>query len=184
LLGVAMSTGVLFSKFARPVANLVFSDVAIVGMRDGEACLIFRVGNERANHVVEASIKLWVVRNERTKEGDSTRRWHELPLQRSTSPVFALSWLVVHTITKDSILWGASPELLEEQNAEIIATFVGLDATLSTTIHARHSYVHDELRWGARFVDILNRIPETGRRVLDFAKFHDVEETPLTLPWE
>ena len=176
LLGVALATGVLFAKFARPIAQLRFSDLAVIARRDGVDSLMFRVGNERRNHVVEASMKVSIVRNETTVEGETVRRWYELPLFRSTSPIFALTWTAVHPITADSPLAGATPESLAAQRAEIVVTLVGLDATLSATIHARHSYTADEVVFGGRFVDIL-MIGADGRRVIDFRRFHEIERT-------
>jgi inward rectifier potassium channel len=171
MLGVAMATGILFSKFARPVARVAFSDVAVISPRDGVTSFMLRVANERRNHIVEAKMAVYVVRNERTEEGETVRRWHELPLVRSVSPVFALTWTVVHPIDAASPLAGATPESLADVQAEIVAVLTGADATLSSAIHARCSYVPTEVRFGERFVDILTT--EGGRRVIDMRKFHE-----------
>ena len=172
LLGVAMATGVLFAKFARPSSQLVFSKVAVVASRDAVPCLMFRVANERVNHVAEATLKVFLVRNERTKEGESIRRWYELPLQRHHSPLFALTWTAIHPIDDASMLRGQNLESLTASSTEIIVNLTGLDVTLAATIHARHSYVPTDIVWGARFADIIGR-DETGRRHLDFGKFHE-----------
>lgn len=177
LLGFAMATGVLFAKFARPVAQLLFSDVAVVAPREGVPTLMFRVGNERQNHVVEATMKLYVVRDETTMEGERVRRWYDLRLVRNTSPVFALTWTVMHPIDESSKLFGATQESMLADRTEIIATLVGLDVTLSATIHARHSYTAEEVAFDARFVDIMS-IDAKGRRAIDFARFHEVEPLP------
>jgi len=181
LLGVAMATGVLFAKFARPSSQLVFSNVAVVGMREGVPCLMFRVANVRVNHVAEATMKVALVRNERTLEGERVRRWHDLPLQRSYSPIFALTWSVIHPIDESSLLFGMDHDKLVGMQAELIVTLVGLDATLAATIHARHSYMAEEILWGARFADIMGGHPD-GRRVIDFGKFHDTLPMPLPAP--
>jgi inward rectifier potassium channel len=170
MLGVAMATGILFAKFARPVARVTFSEVAVVSRRDGVPSLMFRVSNERKNHIVEAKMTLYLLRNERTREGETVRRWHELRLARSVSPVFALTWTVVHPIDAASPLHGATPESLEAEQAEFVAVMTGADATLSSSIHARFSYVPQEVRFGERFVDII--ATEGGRRVVDMRKFH------------
>jgi inward rectifier potassium channel len=171
MLGVAMSTGILFSKFARPVARVRFSDVAVITRREGVPNLLFRVANERTNHVVEATMKLYLVRNEKTAEGESVRRWHELALSRNVSPVFALTWTVFHPIDEASMLRGATAESLAAQGAEILAVLTGLDATLASSIHARFSYVASELRFGHRFVDIF--VEREGRRGIDLARLHE-----------
>lgn len=170
MLGVAMSTGILFSKFARPVARVRFSDVAVITRREGVPCLLFRVANERTNHVVEATMSLYLVRNETTSEGEAVRRWHALPLSRSVSPIFALTWTVFHPIEAGSMLAGETAASLHAQQAEIVAVLTGADATLSSSIHARFSYVASELRFGHKFVDIF--VMRDGRRGIDLARFH------------
>ncbi len=178
LLGVAMATGVLFAKFARPEAKVVFSDVAVIAPREGVRSLMFRIANHRTNHVVEAGLSLYVVRNEVTSEGERVRRWHELKLERARSPVFALTWTAIHRIDEDSPIFGKTTELLRESGSEVVVIFVGLDATLAATIHARHSYVAEEIVFGARLADILVQ-DEDGTRALDLARFHDTLPQPL-----
>src|SRR5262249_48713413 len=155
LLFFAMATGVLFAKFARPIGQLVFSNVAVVMPREGKRTLMFRVGNERKNHVVEATVKVSVVRDETTLEGERVRRWYELPRARSMSAVFALTWSVMHVLDEQSKLFGATAESMRDDRTEIVVTLMGLDSTLSATIHARHSYTYDEIVFDARFVDIM-----------------------------
>lgn len=173
LLGVAMATGILFSKFARPESRVLFSDVAVVTRREGVPSLLFRIANERRNHVVEATVTLYLVRNEKTSEGESVRRWHELPLSRNVSPIFALTWTVFHPIDEGSKLFGETAASLAQKQAEIVVTMTGIDATLSSSIHARHSYVAHELRFGEKFVDIFSMVD--GRRAIDLARFHETE---------
>ena len=175
LLSVAMATGVLFAKFARPIGKIIFSRVAVIARRDGVPALMFRVGNERMNHVVEASMRVTLVRNEKTAEGESIRTWYELPLARGASPIFALTWTVVHPITAESKLFGATAESMSADRSEIVVTLLGFDATLSATIHARYSYTGADLLWDVRFADILS-VDAEGKRVIDFRKFHDVVE--------
>ncbi len=173
MLSVAMATGVLFAKFARPTGQLVFSDLAVVNFREGVPSLLFLVANERINHVAEATLKVALVITEITQEGERMRRWYDLDLVRRESPLFALTWTAIHEITAKSRLHGKTPAALKEMGAEIIVTLVGLDATLAATIHKRHSYMVDEIVWGGRMTDIL-RAGENGRRIVDLTKFHDV----------
>jgi inward rectifier potassium channel len=173
LLGVAMATGILFSKFARPESRVIFSDVAVITRREGLPSLLFRIANERRNHVVEATVTLYLVRNEVTAEGEAVRRWHELPLSRKVSPIFALTWTVFHPIDEASKLFGETAESLAQKQAEIVVTMTGIDATLSSAIHARHSYVARELRFGEKFVDIFALAD--GKRAIDLTRFHETE---------
>ena len=98
LLGLATFTGITFAKFSRPKARVIFSDVAIIAARNGLPTFSFRVANERVNHVVQATLQVTLVRSEVTTEGERFRRMVDLPLARSESPAFVLTWLALHPI--------------------------------------------------------------------------------------
>jgi len=174
LLSLAMVTGLLFAKFSKPTARVLFSKVAVISMRDGQRSLMLRMANERGNQIVEAQLRVVLARSETTQEGESVRRFYDLPLLRERNAIFALSWTAVSPITEKSPLFGATPESLQAQQAEIICSVIGIDETFSQTVHARHSYVAAELAWNARFVDILTLHPD-GRREIDYTRFHDVQ---------
>lgn len=176
--GVALITGLMFAKFARPTARVLWSDVCVVAMQDGMRSLMLRVANARGNQVVEAQLRIGMLRNETTAEGESVRRMHELRLVRSNSQVFALSWMAIHPIDEKSVLFGATPESLKEMNAEFFCSLTGLDETFNQTIHSRHSYAVEEIRWGERFVDLIGPLPD-GRVGIDYSKFHDTKPAPL-----
>lgn len=177
ILYAAVATGLVFAKFSRPRARVLFSNVAVIAPRDGVPTLMFRVANERNNHIVEANLRVFLIRNEVTLEGEGIRRMHDLKLVRSSSPAFILTWTVMHPITPDSPLYGATPESLAKQGVEVVATLTGLDDSLGQTIHARHSFLDTELLWNARMVDII-RVEPDGRRVVDYGRFHDTEPLP------
>jgi inward rectifier potassium channel len=172
LLGFAMAAGLMFAKFSRPTAKVLFSKVAVIGRRDGIPCLSFRMANERANQILEAHITVVLARDEVTLEGESIRRMYDLILQRSHSPNFALSWLAVHPIDPSSPIYGKTPEQLAAVKAEILITLSGIDDTFSQPVYARHSYTYRDLRWNHRFQDIFRR-EQNGVRYLDFNVFHD-----------
>ncbi len=64
---------------------------------------------------------------------------------------------------------------LIEQRAEIVVVLKGLDETFAQTIHARASYTPEEIVWGGRLVDIFSR-NDDGRPVIDYTRFHDIDE--------
>ncbi|HEX2573528.1 MAG TPA: ion channel [Polyangia bacterium] len=181
LTGVSVITGLVFAKFSRPTARVLFSRVMTVHPRDGVPCLTLRLANERGNHIVEAQLRVVLTRDERTAEGESIRRVYDLPLVRSQNSVFALTWLVVHPITPGSLLYGATPESLAAWNAEFAVSMVGIDGTMSQTVHARHAYHWSDVRWDERFVDIFSIEPD-GRRAIDYRRFHDVMPSPRIQP--
>ncbi|MHB1843923.1 MAG: ion channel [Deltaproteobacteria bacterium] len=172
LLGFSVITGLVFAKFARPTARVLFSRIAVVSMRDGVPSLMFRIANERTNQIVDAQIRVVVARNEQTVEGEPVRRFHPLELSRGWATFFSLTWTVIHPITEKSPLHGRDSSQLEAENVEIIVLITGVDETFSQTIHARYSYVPSEIVWGGRFVDVLARLPD-GRWEVDYTKFHE-----------
>ena len=140
---------------------------------------MFRVANERLSHVVEAQIRVTMLRDELTKEGEQVRKIHDLSLVRSQSPAFALTWTVLHPITSNSPLHGATSQSLRDQQVEIVVALTGIDETLSQGVHARNSYMAEEILFNARFADVFS-IPPTGLRTLDLSRFH--ETVPVTQP--
>jgi inward rectifier potassium channel len=181
LFGVAMVTGLAFARFSMPSARVLFSKVAAIAPYDRVPTLMFRVANERRNLIVEAQINVTLVRNEVTAEGQFMRRFHDLQLVRRQTPVFALTWTVMHPIERHSPLYGMTPETLVAQEAEIVVTLTGIDETVSQIIHARHSYTAREIRWNMRFVDIMSRTPD-GRRSIDYTLFHEVTHASTSSP--
>ncbi len=173
LLGLAIVTGLIFAKFARPTARVLFSRVAVVAPRDGIPSLMFRMANERGNQIVEAQIHVVLTRLETTAEGEEVRRFHDLELVRARSALFMLTWTAVHPITERSPLYGMTGATLEATEAEVVVSLTGLDETLSQTVHARHAYAPEEILWGARFANVLTKLPDGGRQV-DYSRFHDV----------
>lgn len=179
----AVVTGLTFAKFARPTSRLLWSKVAVVSDRDGVPTLMFRVANERMNHVVEATLRLAVVRSELTSEGERIRRVHDLALVRASSPTFVLTWTAMHQIVPGSPLYGVDLSDPRQSAFELVVTLTGLDDTLGQTIHSRTSYVQGEVVPGARFADIIVPASEPGGQgTLDYGRFHDTLPAPLT--WE
>ncbi|TAE96081.1 MAG: ATP-sensitive inward rectifier potassium channel 10 [Oscillatoriales cyanobacterium] len=160
LWGVAMVTGLAFSRFSRPTARVIFSRVAIITFFNGVPTLMYRAGNQRFNQILEAQQRATLIRDE--------------VLVRSQSPIFALTWTVMHAIDENSPLYQLTAKDLIECQAEIVITLTGIDDTVSQTIHARHSFVASEIVWNMRFVDIISRTPDGGR-VVDYTRFHDVK---------
>lgn len=177
----ALITGVFFARFSTPTARVIFSRVAIIGMHDGKRTLMFRMGNARATAIVEATIRVYVTRDEVTSTGESVRRIYDLELRRSTSPIFNLSWVAYHTIDESSPLYEHSLDDLRKKSMNMVVTFQGIDDRLAATVHTRYAYNPDDLVLDHRFVDIFKTDPETKVRYLDFEPFHDtvpVERKP------
>ncbi len=176
---VALTTGMLFAKFSVPRARMQFAEWATISPFNGVPMLMFRLGNERASQILEATVRVVLVRTERTAEGVTYYRMRDLVLERDRSPALARSWTVMHRIDETSPLHGATPDTLERDEVELMLTIVGLDETSAQNLHARYTYDHTQVRWGARHADMLSERPDGGLR-LDVRQFHHVVPTTPT----
>ncbi len=173
LTALAVITGLVFARFSRPTARVRFSRVAVVSRRDGVPSLMFRVVNERANRIVDAQVQLVLGRRERTAEGESVRRFHDLALSRGRNPLFSLSWTVIHPITPNSPFHGETAESLRNSLGLVIVSLTGLDESFLQTVHARYAYGPEEIVWGARFADVLTEMPG-GAFAIDYSRFDEI----------
>jgi inward rectifier potassium channel len=175
ILTIALFTGIIFARFSRPFARVLFSRVAVVTHFDGVPTLMFRAANQRGEAMLDATVTVVLARQYTTLEGVTMRRFQELKLLRSTSPLFALSWTVMHPIDEASPLFGLTPEQMQAQEMEIVITMNGVDETIADRIYARHAYWADEIVWNERFVDVISVTP-TGHRIVDLNRFHDTHD--------
>ena len=175
ILIIALFTGIIFARFSRPFARLVFSKVAVVTLFEGVPTLMFRAANQRGNSILDASVSVSLASNHTTREGVSMRRFQELILVRSNNPLFALSWPVMHPIDQASPLYGLGLAEMIEHDMEIVVMLSGMDETIADRIYARHAYMAEEIHWHRRFVDVVSVTP-AGQRMVDLVRFHDTQE--------
>ncbi len=177
ILFTAVITGIVFARFSTPAPRVIFSKVAIIAEHDGQRVLQFRMANERTTAIVEATIRLYLVREETLANGEKFRRIYDLALRRSTSPVFSLSFLAVHPIDDKSPLHKKTAVDLRETSSSFVVTFTGIDDGLASTVHARYQWSWNDLVYDERFVDILKADPD-GKRYIDLSPIHDTEPLP------
>jgi inward rectifier potassium channel len=175
ILVAAISTGLVFAKFSIPTARIAFSRTAVISPLNGVRSLAFRVGNLRGNYVVDAQMRVTLTRLETTPEGRSFYRMIDLPLLRERSPSLGRTWTCVHQIDDKSPLKDATPESLTATEAELQAAVTGMDSTSSQAVHARYRYDAPDILFKKRFADMLSPKPD-GRLLLDFSRFHEVED--------
>lgn len=173
LLGFALATGLLFSRFSRPTACIAFSRNAVVAPYQKQTGLMFRIANQRSNQLIEVQVTLTLSRQELV-EGKLVRRFHELNLERKRVVFFPLHWVVVHPIDERSPLHGVSEQEFRRSDAELIVLITGTDETFFQTVHARSSYRFDEVVWGVRFADLFIETAD-GRPGIDLRRLHDLE---------
>ena len=179
LFGIAVASGLMFARFTRPTAGVRFSSKLVVTQFEGKPTLMLRLANQRADRIHEARIHVTMLRDEVTLEGHELRRLYELELERSSTPMFALSWTVRHTIGPSSPLYGKTPADLLAEGCQFIVVFAGHHSGFYQDVHARTAYDSTDIVWNARFADLFRDLPD-GRTAMDFARFDEiVEPTPV-----
>jgi inward rectifier potassium channel len=170
----ALTTGLVFAKFSRPTARIVFSRHAVISPFNGVPTFMFRVGNERGNAIVDAQFRAVVARTERTSEGEKFYRAYDLELVRDRALTLNRSFSLSHRIEAGSPFFGQTPESIAEQEYELQIIVIGIDDTVMQTVHATHNYYATDIVWGARLQDVLSDLPG-GSMLLDLGKFHELE---------
>ncbi|MGO8914142.1 MAG: ion channel [Bradyrhizobium sp.] len=172
IFSMSLMTGLIFARFSRPNARLLFADHPVVSNHDGKPTLMVRFANERHNIIGNATAKLWLLRNELSKEGQSLRRFYELPLVKNEHPALALSWTLYHVLDEQSPIYGLNADDFSALGVALVVVVTGYDVVAAQTIHARRSYDHTEIRFGQRYADILDTA-EDGRLRIDYGRFHE-----------
>lgn len=169
IISVALITGIVFSKFSKPTANIIFSNKMILSKIDGKTQLSFRMGNMRANDIVQAKVVLSALIDEVSDNGSSFRKIYDLKLRRSNTPFFKLTWTLFHSLEENSPIF-TSGEIRKDLRA-IAVTVTGHDSTFSTTIFARHLYTKDMIEKNKFFKDIMYDLPD-GRIKINYEDFN------------
>jgi inward rectifier potassium channel len=175
----ALATGLLFARFSRPTASILFSRSALIAPYNGGLSLQFRIANRRKNQIIQLESQVLLSLLEADDRGDRVRRYYPLPLERNKVTFFPLSWTIVHPITDTSPMAGRTAEDLLAAEAEILVLLSGIDDTFAQTVHARSSYRAQELVWHARFASIFERGRDGSRVRADISKLHDFERVGL-----
>ncbi|XP_029707337.1 inward rectifier potassium channel 4-like isoform X1 [Takifugu rubripes] len=177
--------GTIMAKMVRPkkrAQTLLFSHHAVIALRDGKLCLMWRLGNMRKSHIVEAHVRAQLIRPHVTAEGEY------LPLEQTDIDVgyddgldrlFLVSPLVVvHEINRSSPLYNMSRADLQREDFEIVVILEGMVEATAMTTQARSSFLAKEILWGHRFEPL---VFEKGDRFhVDYSRFHKTYEVPST----
>lgn len=156
IFGIALTTGLVFARFARPTAKILFSANAVIAPYRGGRGLMFRIANQRSTQIIELEATVVFSKME-DEDGRRIRRFYPLPLERSKVTFFPLAWTIVHPIDKNSPLHDLSGDECLRADAELLVLLKGIDETFSQTVHTRSSYKARELAWDAKFSDIYLR---------------------------
>ncbi|HEY2842346.1 MAG TPA: ion channel [Bryobacteraceae bacterium] len=169
LMGFALATGLLFARFSRPNAQLVFSDRMVIAPYRDVHSLQFRVANRRPSVLTDVQADMMLMTVERDAQGQLRRNFAELKLEREKIFFLALTWTVVHPIDSSSPLYGKSEADLERLQAELLILIRGYDDSFTQVVNTRYSYRWEEIEWSARFTPAFDVAP-AGHLVLDLAR--------------
>ena len=170
LVVTAIATGLLFTRFARPQATLRFTPNVVIATMDGKPTLMFRVGNDRGNLIVEAQARLVMARTITTAEGEKFFRMTDLLLVRDRSINFTRAWTLMHIVDESSPLYGMNAASMEADEVEISASVVGIDDISLQQVHARMLWSGENIKFGYRLADLLRTLAD-GRIEADVRRF-------------
>jgi inward rectifier potassium channel len=175
IFSMSLMTGLIFARFSRPNARLLFADNPVISHHEGKQTLMIRFVNERHNIISNATAKLWLLKNVVSMEGQPLRRFYELPLLRNEHPALALSWTLYHVLDEGSPLHGLGADDLDAADVTLVVVVSGFDVVAAQTVHARKSYDHSDIRFGHRYADIIGTTDD-GRIKIDYGRFHETFE--------
>jgi inward rectifier potassium channel len=177
----AIVTGLLFVRFSRPQANIVYSDDAVVTSHNGRPTLMLRAVNRRLTVMTGATARVSVLLAEATAEGASFRRNHDLKLRQSVLPVFFMPWMLMHEINEASPLHGHDAESLAAARAILFLSIDARDTVLATTVSDVKHYTAEQIRFGVRFADSVS-FDDNGHAIADLSRISLLEPDGATAP--
>lgn len=173
ILSFALATGLLYGRFSKPSAKIIFSDNAIITpFKDGKA-LMFRVANARPNVMMEMEANAMMTYLDKSNN-QFTRKYYPLKLEIKFIHFFPLPWTIVHPIDEESPIFGKTKGDLKVLEAELLIMIKGFDDSFSQTVITRNSYKHDEIKWDAKFIRAFST-DESGETIVDLEKLSATE---------
>jgi inward rectifier potassium channel len=174
LFGLALVTGLIFARFSRPMARVIFSDNAVVAPYRSMTAFMFRVANQRRSQMVSLEARVVMSRLEQT-DGGPKRQFYGLELERHKVSFLPLTWTLVHPIDEESPFHNVTEAEFLASDAEVLILLTGMDETFSQMVHSRSSYKASEVVWNARFQSLYEADRPTEHLSIDINRLHDIE---------
>ncbi len=179
ILAFAVVTGLIYGRFSRPRAFLLFSSNALMApYKDGRALMV-RMATYKNNHLTDVEAQLTIALHV-DENGKVVTRFYPLPLEMSRISSMASSWTIVHNITEESPLYNYDLKALSEAKAEVMVYVRAFDDHFSNTVQQRTSYLSSQVSFGARFIPMFQRSDDGTYTLLDLSKINAHE--PADLP--
>ena len=173
----AVITGLIFVRFSRPTARIVFSKTILFGNHDGRPSVMFRLANLRHTSMVDARFRLLLSRDEKVAEGETVRRFHQLKVYPKRIARFPAALTIRHTIMEGSPLYGETAETLKKCDAFFIAEVTSVETLMAAPVQSQQDYSYGDISWGVRFVDIYEELGE-GKLQVDYGRIDETEPVP------
>jgi inward rectifier potassium channel len=177
---LAVMTGLIFVRFSRPIARVMFSNSMVIALLNGKPTLMVRIGNENHHSMVEAEFRIMFSRDEPLLEGGDFRHFYVLKLHFDRLAVFPAALTLRHTIDETSPLFGATPESLESSRILFIVSVVGIDPVIAAAVQTQKDYSWRDVQFGHRFVEIYTE-HGGGRLTVDYGRLHDTEQVKFAV---
>ncbi len=172
LLSFALATGVLYGRFSRPKAHVLYSRNILISPYKNSTALMFRIANKKQYELIEseASVTMTLTNPEMNK-----REFINLKLEISRVNFLALSWTIVHHITEESPLYGLSRQEMEKMDTEFIVLVKAINDTYSQNVNSRNSYKVQDLIENAKFKPLSPEATKRGTLKVSVADIHIYE---------
>ncbi len=178
ILTFAVMTGLIYGRFSRPRAYLMFSPSFLIAPYKGGRALMLRTATYKNNHLTDAQAQLTLAMHVQDN-GKTVTKFYPLPLELSSINSLALSWTLVHNINEESPLYNYTKEEMLESKMEIIVIVKGFDDHFSNTVQQRTSYTYQQLVYGAKFLPMFERAEDGGYTLLELDKINAHEMVTL-----
>jgi inward rectifier potassium channel len=174
LLSLALATGLLYGRFSRPYAKILYSEKALIAPFRDSNSFQFRIANLRENHdMIDVEIEVIL-----SKVENDSRKFYNLKLEYKKISFFSASWTVNHIIDEESPLLGMTEKDMKDTDVEFLILLKGFDDTFAQYVNSRFSYRFDEVVWGAKFINIYGKTEE-GRGMVELDKISEYEKATL-----
>jgi inward rectifier potassium channel len=175
LLAFALTSGLLYGRFSRPSAGIVFSKNIVIAPYKNVQALMFRIVNPRRSELIEAEAQVILTFNQFDEQGNPFRRYVPLDLEIKKISFFSLSWTIVHPLDEKSPLYGFTEGDVLDSSAEVLILVKAIEEANQQTVHTRRSYIATDMVWNARFSPIMGKhqdgVPEViTSKISDFVR--------------
>ena len=175
LLANALITGLVFARFSRPTAKIIFSQTAIIAPYRGGKGFMFRLVNSRKNQLIELKAQVLFTRLVE-KDGKPSRKFDVLTLEREQVSVLPLAWTLVHPVDETSPMFGLTEKDFERLDVEILILISAMDETFAQTVHTRSSYKSNEIKFNYKFTNLYNEVEANEPISIDIRRLSQIEK--------